>query len=394
MSDARKTKKELLAELAELRQGVARLEAAEAVRLEVENALRESEERYRTLFEQATDAIFVEDASQRIVDVNHRACELTGYTREELLALKTEDLQPKEVQGPSMITTGRFETLVIHREGSTVPVEITVAPVTGQEGVYMSIVRDMTDRKQAELDRERLIVELDAFAHTVAHNLKNPVSMMLISTELLKDGPENLTAEEVQVVMDTISRSGHRMYRIIDELLLMASMRALDTALVEPLEMGTVVAETLERLHYVIEQHDAQITMPEVWPMALGHAPWVEEVWANYLSNAIKYGGNPPVVELGASVEAVDGAPVVRFWVRDDGSGISPEGQATLFEPFTRLDQITVEGHGLGLSIVQRIVENLGGQVDVQSREGEGSVFSFTLPAAAPSTSEEPPAGA
>jgi signal transduction histidine kinase len=111
----------------------------------------------------------------------------------------------------------------------------------------------------------------------------------------------------------------------------------------------------------------------------MGYAPWVEEVWVNYMSNAIKYGGCPPRVELGAEAQSKDG---VRFWVRDNGRGISPEERDRLFTPFTRLSQIHVKGHGLGLSIVRRIVEKLGGAVTVESKVGRGSVFSFTLPAA------------
>jgi len=105
----------------------------------------------------------------------------------------------------------------------------------------------------------------------------------------------------------------------------------------------------------------------------------VEEVWVNYLSNALKYGGQPPRVELGA--EQKD--EMVKFWMRDNGNGIAPEEQARLFTLFTRLE-VRAKGHGLGLSIVQRIVEKLGGQVGVESDgvPGHGSLFCFTLPAA------------
>jgi two-component system sensor histidine kinase/response regulator len=148
-----------------------------------------------------------------------------------------------------------------------------------------------------------------------------------------------------------------------------------------PLDMATIVAEAQERLAYMIKISRAEIIAPPVsaWPTALGYGPWIEEVWVNYLSNAIKYGGQPPRVELGAETLS-DG--MLRFWVRDNGSGITPEDQARLFAPFTRLDQIRAGGHGLGLSIVRRIVEKLGGQVGVESQVGGGSTFSFTLAAA------------
>ena len=113
------------------------------------------------------------------------------------------------------------------------------------------------------------------------------------------------------------------------------------------------------------------------WPVALGHAPWVEEVWVNYLTNAAKYGG--PTVTLGAETTA-DGQ--ARFWVHDDGPGLSPEAQAQLFVPFSRVGALSVDGHGLGLSIVRRIAERLGGTCGVESAPGRGTRFWFALPLA------------
>ena len=144
-----------------------------------------------------------------------------------------------------------------------------------------------------------------------------------------------------------------------------------------PLDMADLVANAQLRLTDLIEQHKAEIIVPPAWPVALGYGPWIEEVWANYLSNAIKYGGAPPRLELGAQEEEGQ----VRFWVQDNGPGLSAEDQARLFVPFTQLDQVRAKGHGLGLSIVRRIVEKLGGKVRVASSgvPGEGSLFSFTL---------------
>jgi len=119
--------------------------------------------------------------------------------------------------------------------------------------------------------------------------------------------------------------------------------------------------------------------VPDAWPVAVGYGPWIEEVWANYLSNAIMYGGSSPRIELGADVQA-DG--MVRFWVRDYGPGISADQQQHLFIPFTQLAQSSANGHGLGLSIVRRIMNKLGGEVGVESNgvPGQGSRFFFTLP--------------
>jgi len=145
------------------------------------------------------------------------------------------------------------------------------------------------------------------------------------------------------------------------------------------LDMAAVVVEALDRLADMIAGHQAEIITPEVWPAALGYGPWVEEIWVNYVSNGLKYGGQPPQVEMGGKL-LNEPAGQVRFWVRDNGAGLSPDDQARLFIPFTQIHQARAEGHGLGLSIVQRIVEKLGGQVGVESEAGQGSVFFFTLP--------------
>jgi signal transduction histidine kinase len=166
------------------------------------------------------------------------------------------------------------------------------------------------------------------------------------------------------------------MNNIIDELLLLAGVRQTEVKL-DPLDMASIVTGALQRLTDLTEAHRAEIIVPNAWPETLGYAPWVEEVWVNYLSNAIKYGGRPPRVELGAETQA-DGA--VRFSVRDNGPGITLDDQARLFTPFTRLDHVRAKGHGLGLSIVRRIAEKLGGKVGVQSQVGYGSTFYFILP--------------
>ncbi len=224
--------------------------------------------------------------------------------------------------------------------------------------------------------------ELDAFAHTVAHDLKTPVTSSYGYATMLEQTHDQLSAEELRDCLHAISQGTHKMSRIIDELLLLAGVRKKEVE-IKALDMASIVDETMERLGGMIEDNQAEIVLPETWPAALGYGPWVEEVWANYISNAIKYGGRPPRVELGATMGMGDAAPhTVSFWVRDNGPGLTPEDQARLFVPFTQLNQIRVEGHGLGLSIVQRIVEKLGGQVGVESEEGRGSVFFFTLPGA------------
>lgn len=217
--------------------------------------------------------------------------------------------------------------------------------------------------------------ELDAFAHTVAHGLKSPLAGIVGFAEALEESYDELTDEELRSYLHRMSQDGRKMSRIIDELLLLAGVRKIE-APITTLDMASIVAEAVQRLSGMIEESQATIILPDAWPAALGYGPWVEEVWVNYLSNAIKYGGRPPRVEAGATRQA-DG--MVRFWVQDNGAGLTPQAQSRLFTPFTRLDQTRAAGHGLGLSIVRRIVEKLGGQVGVRSEVGQGSIFTFTL---------------
>ena len=234
--------------------------------------------------------------------------------------------------------------------------------------------------------------ELDAFADTVAHDLKIPLSSVIGFAETLQEIYNELSGPDLHHYLGLIAQGGRKMSNIIDELLLLARVRKTEVEL-EPLDMASIVAEATQRLADVIEKNQGEITMPETWPVALGHGPWIEEVWVNYISNALKYGGQPPRVELGFGESAAspgspspqpDGEAAVEndkicFWVRDNGSGLTPEAQAQLFTPFTRLERDRAEGHGLGLSIVQRIVTKLGGQAGVTSTMGQGSVFTFTL---------------
>jgi len=211
----------------------------------------------------------------------------------------------------------------------------------------------------------------------VAHDLKDPLGHVVGFAQVLEKDYAALPEGELRRYLHTMVQSGRKMSNIIDELLLLASVRKMEEVELGPLDMKGIVEDAQQRLTYLIEKHQAEIILPESWPVASGYGPWVEEVWVNYLSNAIQYGGRPPRVELGATVQA-DGQ--VCFWVRDNGPGLTPEEQARLFTPFTRLDQARAKGHGLGLSIARRIVEKLGGQVGVESQMDQGSVFTFTLP--------------
>ncbi|MEJ2207701.1 MAG: response regulator [Anaerolineae bacterium] len=243
--------------------------------------------------------------------------------------------------------------------------------------IHQARLRDSLAQHAAELEASN--VELNAFAHTVAHDIQDPLGIVIGFADILAQDWASLRPEDLQEYLKMISQTGHIMNNIVRELLLLAETRTQDVA-TYPLDMGHVVAHAQSRLEHMVKEYEAEVHVADDWPRALGYGPWVEEVWLNYLSNAIKYGGRPPRVDLGATAIGDQ----VRFWVRDNGAGVPSGAQARLFVPFTRLSQARVKGHGLGLSIVRRIVEKLGGQVSVESEglPGAGSTFVFTLPAA------------
>lgn len=221
--------------------------------------------------------------------------------------------------------------------------------------------------------------DLDAYARSVAHDLKSPLTAIIAGAQMVLLGRERGDWASVESYAQLTLRAGQAANTTINELLALASMRQ-GRSQPLPIEMGPIVARALERVSALRAEYGGEVRLPQSWPIAVGHAPWVELVWTNYLSNGLKYGGRPPVLTAGATVQD-DGQ--VRFWVHDNGRGLSPTDREQLFVEWRRLHDGPEEGHGLGLALVQRIVERLGGAVGVDEG-GPGTTFYFTLPAALP----------
>lgn len=251
------------------------------------------------------------------------------------------------------------------------------------KAIYLSC-----ERHQHLLAAKSQVTELESqnralsdFSHTVAHQIQGLLSQMVGYASVVDTHYKDLLDESAQMAVDKIMQSGYKMNNVITELLFLATMRS-DTIQVRELNNKRILAEVTKRLRYQIRETKANITMPDSWPAALGYMPWIEEVWLNYMSNGLKYGGNefdPPQLKLGAQRE---NNGMVRFWVADNGPGISAMDQKRLFKPHTRLTTRKIQGEGLGLSIVWQIVKKCGGNVGVDSQEGAGSCFWFTLPEA------------
>ena len=360
-----------------------------------------------TIIDSMSDAMFTLDNQNRIVDVNPAALTIMGVEVNALLgqpAVQAFAPWPDAVE--QFKNTLEVQTDIVaeynHQERYF---DLRIFPLYDRRGLVTGriiVVRDITDRKATEvalrertIELEALNEQLDAFAHTVAHDIKDPLSGVVALSSLIREYLEELSPDAIAEYLDSITQNTMRLASIVDALLLLASVRQLEAINIERLNMAEVVANVQKRLSVLIAERQAVLVTPESWPEIRSYGPWVEEVWANYVSNAIKYGGKPPRVELGFSIldcrlpitatEEASNPKIqnqkseIRFWVRDNGAGLTAEQQMRLFAKFTRLRD-TEPGYGLGLSIVRDIVEKLGGRVGVDSETGQGCVFWFTLP--------------
>jgi signal transduction histidine kinase len=233
-------------------------------------------------------------------------------------------------------------------------------------------------KRTQELEQRNM--ELDAFAHTVAHDLKNPLSGVIGLSEILleKCTPDKPMDAKSLDRLQKINDAAMQILGIINAILLLAGVSRHKSVELDSVDMNSLVQQVINtRLSTLIKQYRATIVLPETLPVARGYTPWIEEVWVNYLTNAMKYGGEIPHLEISAEVLPNN---VIKYRIQDNGSGIAVEQQNQLFTPFTRLHTERADGHGLGLSIVKQIVEKLGGCVGVESQLGQGSLFYFTLP--------------
>jgi PAS domain S-box-containing protein len=372
-------------------------------------ALAVSEERYRIISTTVSDYAYsylVSEQGELSLEWSSQAfADITGYSWEEMDPSGLQALiYPEDANVVLMriarLLTGEVdvsEFRIVTRSGEVRWLLDHGYPVhdeaSGRVTRIYGAAKDITQRKldegkleeQAEALRARN-EELDAFAYTVAHDLKNPIASMMGFASLMQNYYDRMEPDKIEEYLGLIMEGGYKLKEIINALLMLSGVSKMENAEMTPLDMPEIVDSACRRLNAIIDECAAEIIHPDAWPDAIGYGPWVEEVWTNYISNAVKYGGQPPRVELGA--DEVDGG-MVRFWVRDNGRGLTGEEQGRVFTPFTRLNQVKIEGHGLGLSVVQRIVTRLGGQVCVESALDAGSTFSFTLPQQHPAATGE-----
>lgn len=337
-------------------------------------AAAEKAQQIETIVEDNADGIVIVNKAGTVLFVNKATTAILQKDEDELVGKPFSLPLPKK-------DTAEFNISRDNKNSAFIEMRLVEKEWEG-ERVYQASLRDITNHqrdkaaireKAAELEVRN--IALDEFAHTMAHQVQGLLSAVMGYASFMEMQYKGQLDGDFDKALTFIVQSGHKMNNVISELLLLASIRG--EATVEPLNMQRVVAEAVKRLRYQIEKQAVTVDLPESWPIALGHGSWIEEAWVNYISNGIKYGGDPPRVELGFT-ELEDG--MIRFWVRDNGIGIPEMDQKLLFKPHTRLGPKQVRGEGLGLSIVRRIVAKCGGEVGVESHEGSGSLFWFSLP--------------
>lgn len=366
------------------------------IRQQMEQALRTSEERYRTYVENAPDGVFVVNDRGQYLDANPAACAITGYTREELLQRSVADLfapAHREEGGAKfrvLLEQGSFggEVTLVHRNGS--PLVIELAAVLLSEGRYIGFAKDITDRKRAEVELLQAKEAAEAaneaksrFLATMSHEIRTPLNGVVGLTDLLLDS--ELTADQRECLQG-VALSADSLLAVINDILDFAKIEAgkleLSPVYFHP---TSLLEETLGTFTLRAKEKGLALTMsiaPEVPSLLIGDAGRLRQVLINLIGNALKFTEHGSV---SVGVEVMTRTPEgieLHFAVTDSGIGIAPELQETIFDAFAQADNSTSRrygGTGLGLAISMQLVGLLGGRIWVESVVNYGSAFHFTV---------------
>ncbi|MFZ4741307.1 MAG: PAS domain S-box protein, partial [Bacteroidales bacterium] len=382
-----------------------------------EEALRESQTNYKELFESNSDGISIfyinTNSISNIVALNENAAKMLGYSREEMLLKNPNELEKDitlekiEIRANEIVNKGftNFETIILHKNGNEINVEIKVVLINyNNRPALMNIVRDITDRKLAELElikskekaeeSERL---KSAFLANMSHEIRTPMNGILGFAEVLKD--PDLSGEQQQKYLGIIEKSGVRMLNIINDII--------DISKIEAGLMKVSITESNinEQIEYIytffkpeVEAKGMQLFFKNELPAKLAIIQTDREkiyaILTNLVKNAIKYTHKgsiefgyiykDSITQISDKMEgAFSRTPELQFFVKDTGIGIPEDRQQAIFERFIQADvsdRRAYQGAGLGLSITKAYIELLGGKIWVESEEGIGSCFYFTIP--------------
>jgi|GEM_PF-1324161 PAS domain S-box-containing protein len=365
-------------------------------RKELERQRKLSETKLRLIIDTALDAVVTMDAEGKISEWNKNAEHIFGYTHDEVIGKRMSELiipqRYKEVHkngmkhyfdsGEGPVLNSRIEITAINKDNREFPIELSITQVS-QDGTtfFSAFIRDITDRKEIEAQKESLLGELESvnqelrdFAYIVSHDLKAPLrSIGSLSDWLIQDYEEVIDAEGKELLQLLKARIG-RMHGLIEGVLQYSKVGRLKDEK-EQVDINIVVAETIDLLD---PPSNVEVKVNPNLPTVSYDRVRLQQVFQNLLSNAIKFLDKPKGL---LEVVFKEDDSFYYFSVKDNGPGIEDAYFQKIFQIFQTLRaKDNYESTGIGLSIVKRIVELNGGSISVSSEVGVGSTFSFTIP--------------
>jgi PAS domain S-box-containing protein len=365
-------------------------------RKRAEHALRLSEAKFSGIVSIAADAIITVDRQQRITIFNEGAEQIFGYAKGDVIGTDFARLIPERFRAThagdfahfAAGTTGarrmadRREVYGLRSNGEEFPAEASISKVAvGDESFFSVVLRDVTDRKRVEQALRRAVTARDDVLRIVAHDLRNPLSTIMMEAQLL-EAPDLVTVKRDVAPSRTILRSAKRMNQLIQDLLDVALVEAGQLKVEhERLAPADVAREAVESQTTIAtaSQLTLRLELAPDLPQISGDRGRLLQVFENLIGNAIKFTPSGGEIVVRARPENDD----VLFSVADTGGGIAPESLQHVFDPFwqaaTRAQHL---GAGLGLPLTKGIVEAHGGRIWVESEPARGSTFNFTVPTA------------
>lgn len=369
-------------------------------RKRIEEALRVSEEKFSKSFQASPDAVTLSSLkSGKFIDVNEGFIKMSGYSREEALGRSAEelkiwgDIHQRQRMVELLQTKGRvrdFETTLVRKTGEAISCLLAVETVEiGGETCMVVVTRDLSRQKRIERERESLIrdleaknAELEQFTYTVSHDLKAPLITIKGFLGLLSNDALSGNRKRLEEDIQRIGEAADKMHILLNNLLELSRIGRMMN-IPEPVAFADLVLEARAILQGRFQQSKVELRVEEHLPVVQGDRQRLLEVVQNLIDNAAKFMGDQshPLIEIGQVSRPDSSERMATFFVRDNGIGIAPEFHERIFGLFNRLDP-RIEGTGVGLALVRRVVEYYGGKIWVESEVGQGSTFFFTLPLA------------
>jgi len=383
-------------------------------RRHTEEVLRQTEAKYRSIFENAAEGICQTTPDGRYISANPALARILGYDSPEELIETLADIGRQLYVRPdrrdefiaAMAARGSvsgFESQVYRQDGTTIWISENARAVfdgVGQLVCYEGTVEDITEGKRAAeaLERAKEVAEManrakSSFLANMSHELRTPLNAIIGYSEILSEEAEELGYEDLVPDLNRICTAGRNLLTLINDILDISKIEAgrMDLYL-EPFEISSLVESVLATAQPLVKKNHNLLTVEcadDIGTMT-ADVTKVRQILLNLLSNAAKF-TTDGTIELRVRRSGDSRSATVQFCVRDTGIGMSLEQQAQLFQPFTQGDASTTRrygGTGLGLAISQRFCEMMGGHIRVESELGVGSTFTATLPAGVESGSE------